>query len=176
MLATALLFSLSSIEPSHFAGALTADVADLPVEQLTREQLQSEYQRLEKARPSIGNPIALASVGGGLAIVAAVVLWADFIVYLNTAFGTSTLALAGYVLLVFGAALAVGGGVLFAVGLVKLFQRMGARRAFQQRMDDINARLESLDRANPPPQPELPPVVPGANFFAVPPSYVLATF
>jgi hypothetical protein len=176
MLATALALSLSSIEPSHFAGALVEELADVPVEQLNREQLQGEYQRLDKAKPAIGNPIALAAVGGALIVVAGVVLWADFVVYVGTAFSTSTLALAGYILLVFGAALAVGGGVLLAVGLVKLYQRFGARRAVQQRMDDINARLESLDRANPPPQPELAPVVPATNFFAVPPSYVLARF
>ena len=198
---------MAHLEPAHFAGALrfdepvrlqqaaayfeesgglglaAQDLSELPVEQLSREQLQAEYTRLEKARPSLGSPIALTAIGGGLLIAALVVLYIDAVLYFVSGFGTAAFQLAGYILLIFAAALAVTGGVLLAVGLVKLFQRLGQRRAVQQREDDINSRLESLDGAAPPAAvpppgnaPPPPPPPPGAGFFDVRPTYVLASF
>src|SRR5207302_9638180 len=82
------------------AEAPAADLAELPVEQLTREQLQLEYTRLDKARPSLGSPIALTAVGGGLIIAALVVLYLDAVLYLVTSFGTASFALAGYLFIV----------------------------------------------------------------------------
>src|SRR3954454_10742262 len=80
-------------EPKHFRGALLEDAVfyaqdngpggpgDRPVEQMTREELQAEYQRLDQERPSIGGPIALTAVGGGLLIIGLGVLLEDFGLY-----------------------------------------------------------------------------------------------
>ncbi len=184
---------LTAAPASHFEGALLSEVPrftvhlaegaptgmETPVEQLTREQLQAEYTRLAQEKPGIGAPIALTSVGGGLLILSLPLLYVALIGILSG--GNSTLVLGGYIFLVFGSAIAVTGGVLLAVGLVKLFQRIGERRAYTQRMEDINARLESLDRTGSPPPPpppaELPPPTPpGAGFIDVRPDIVLATF
>jgi hypothetical protein len=181
---------LAAAPASHFEGALLSDVprftarlaegqltgTETPVEQLTREQLQAEYTRLAQEKPGLGAPIALTSVGGGLLILSAPLLWVALIGIIGG--GNSSIVLGGYILLIFGSAIAVTGGVLLAVGLVKLFQRIGERRAYTQRMEDINARLESLDRTGAPPPPaELPPPTPpGAGFIDVRPDLVVATF
>lgn len=187
-------------EPAHFKGALLngdtpvrltnaavyfqeGGPVETPIEQLTREQLQAEYQRLEAERPGLGGAIALTAVGGGLLVIGFVVLVYDALFYLYIGGGSSVITLAAYVFLVFSAAMIITGGVLLTVGLVKLFQRISERRAYSQRIDDINARLESLDRTGAPPAPPPPnlppppPPPPGAQlFFDVQPTAVLATF
>ncbi len=184
--------------PEHFRGVLSSDTpvrlqraavyfqedgpgfAEVPVEQLSREQLQIEYQRLDREKPGIGGPIALTSVGGGL-LFFGVVFFAYAVAGYLFVGAMTELVIVAYVLLAFSAALGITGAVLLTVGLVKLFTRIGQRRAYSQRMDDINARLESLDRsgAPPPPPPDVmppPPPPPGAGFFDVRPQLVLATF
>ena len=153
--------------------------AETPVEQMTREQLQAEYQRLEREQPSLGGPIALTAVGGALCILSLPFLYSALV-----AFGASSTAVvtAGFVFLAFAAALGITGAVLLPIGLVRMFRAIGERRTASQRMDDINARLESLDQtgAPPPPPPPTdippPPPPPGAGFFDVKPQYVVATF
>jgi len=192
--------ALARVVPEHFAGALTSDTpvrlqraavyfqeggpgfADVPVEQLSREQLQLEYQRLDREKPSIGGPIALTAVGGGLLFFGIIFFIYAVAGYLYAGFA-SELVVVAYVLLAFSAALSITGAVLLTVGLVKMFTRIGQRRAYSQRMDDINARLESLDRSGSPPPPPPPadslpppPPPPGAGFFDVKPNLVLATF
>ena len=190
--------AIASTHAEHFQGALLSSETPLrlqhaavyfqeggpsafnvPVEQMTREQLQIEYQRLDVEKPGLGGPIALLAVGGGLLFVCIPFLYLAVLAFAEG--GTSVLLL-GYIFLVFGAALAITGGVLLTVGLVKLFQRIGERRAYAQRMEDINARLESLDRTGAPPPPPPPssmppPPPPGAELFHdVEPGLVLATF
>ncbi|MBL8955685.1 MAG: hypothetical protein JNK82_33230 [Myxococcaceae bacterium] len=182
--------AFAHITPQHFRGALLGSTGvyfqadgpglETPVEQLTREQLQNEYQRLDREKPGIGGPIALLSVGGGLLIFSFAFFAVAVAGYLYSG-ASSVIAVTAYVLLAFSAALGITGAVLLTVGLVKLFTRIGQRRAYSQRMDDINARLDSLDRsgAPPPPPPDaapLPPPPPGAGFFDVKPSLVVATF
>ena len=185
--------ALAHTEPAHFHGALLSDAAfysqegeagipETPVEQMTRAQLQNEYQRLEGERPSIGGPIALTSVGGGLLLVGLGVGVEGILAFLYFGDSTAAYAAVGYMLLGLSAVMMITGAVLLTVGLVKLFTRIGARRAYTQRMDDINARLESYDRDDaplaPPPPDELPPppLPPGAWLFDVQPSHVVATF
>ena len=190
--------AFAGTEAAHFRGALLqADTplrlqraavyfqegppgAELPVEQMTREQLQLEYTRLDHEKPGLGGSIAITAVGGALLVASIPFLYIAVFGLLNGV--SSGYILAAYIFLVFGAALAITGGVLLAVGLVKLFQRIGERRAYTQRMEDINARLESLDRTGSPPPPPLPPTElppptpPGAGFIDVRPDLVLATF
>lgn len=159
---SALLLSAPAL--AHRSLLLTAE--DAPVEPMTRGQLELEVQRLEATKPSLGAPIALTAVGGGLLLGGGGVALgglADLIIL-----GTrGTYALVGYIFLGFGAALAVTGGVLLAVGLVKLFHRLGERGVISQRIDEVNARLEALERQSPPPD---------AGFFRLQPDVVLATF
>lgn len=201
-LSAALLLSApatASTHAAHFEGALLKSETPLrlqraavyfqeggpgafgvPVEQMTREQLQIEYQRLDVEKPGLGGPIALLAVGGGLLFVCLPFLYLAVVAFAEG--GATSVILLGYIFLVFGAALAITGGVLLTVGLVKLFQRIGERRAYAQRMEDINARLESLDRTGAPPPPPPPssmppPPPPGAELFHdVEPGLVLATF
>ncbi len=178
-------------QPAHFSGALSDDAprvrnaavyfddngpGEVPLDQLSREQLQAEYRRLEQERPGIGLGIGLAAGGGGAA-------------FLGFLIDVSVLGTYGYTAaLIVGTALLIAGGVCITIGLIILFRNIAARRGYGTRMDDINARLDSMDRGAPmnnnlpppgydaPPPPPPPPPPPGAMFYNVQPTYALATF
>ncbi|MBK7861880.1 MAG: hypothetical protein IPJ65_25345 [Archangiaceae bacterium] len=189
--------ALAHTEPTHFGGALRSDGPvrlqraavffqagepgfDVPVESMNRVQLQAEYDRLDRERPGLGGPIALSAVGGGLVLV-------SFLFALEglAAFGYYDAAAMGYALLGLATVAVIVGAVLLTVGLVKLFTRLGPRKEYGQRMDDVRARIDTLDQGGaqqpppPPPPDDLPPPAPpppGAQRFDLPPGYLVATF
>jgi hypothetical protein len=188
-------------DPAHFTGVLTNDAprvhqasvyfdadgpGDTPVEQMTREQLQAEYRRLDNNRPSLVLGIVLTAAGGG-ALLGGIVLGAYgiFVGYLFTGVDSIVQTLGWVIAIVAGAAF-VAGCILLPIGLVKLFHGLSLRRAYGARMDDVNARLEQLDRGGypppapgndlTPPPPPPPPPPPGALWQGPQPSMVLASF
>jgi hypothetical protein len=187
--------AFAGTEPGHFRGALVSGEApqlrrvslednQMPVEQMSHRQLQLEYQRLDNERPSLGGAIAMTAVGGGLLLFGGAFLLDALGTFLYFGGSTVIYAAAAYILLVFGAALAITGVILLPIGLVKLFGRVAERRVYSQRMDDISARMETLDRSGgpdmpPPPPTDLPPAPPpppGAWQFGASPTQVVATF
>ncbi len=182
MLATAALLCLGSIDPSHFAGALTEeqDLAEVPVSQLTRDQLLVERARLEPARTGFIAPIVLTAVGGVLVIGgAAFTVVGIFYIYLPSLFGFATgmtmsiFTAVGAVLAVIGGAALIAGGILLTIGLVKLFPALARRREASDRLEEVNKRLQQLEA----PPENTAPMNPGDVRREGPvPSLVLATF
>jgi hypothetical protein len=150
----------------HVEGTLTAGAArrisvdvspELGVTELTREQLRAAYFEADAKRPPLGAPIALTATGGWLLLEAVgcliygglLELWITVPPLPGTGFASGTVVTAGYALLAVGVALAVAGGVMLPVGLVRLLSVIDARRPYSQRMDEIDARLDDLDRPGP---------------------------
>jgi hypothetical protein len=180
--------ALGAVNARRFVGALIHPTAvflqasspsgsETPVEQMTREQLQAELADLGAEKPSLGGPIALTAVGGVLTLGA----WACIGLGLTLVVGSaSEFATAwGFVIAGVGVVAGIVGAVLLIVGLVKLFTRLGERRTYQQRIDDVKARLEAIDReapAPPPPPSSFPDAPPGAGFQRLTPGLVVARF
>lgn len=183
MLSLVALCLTGHIDPTHFAGALTeepADLSNVPVAELTPEQLVSEHKRLDKYRTEFILPVVLSAVGAVLVIGgAAFEVLGVFYVYLPTLVGGSMSGLmaftvAGYVLLALGGAALIAGGVLLTIGLIKLFPALSRRRDAMERREEIQKRL---DAADPEKQPQPPPMNPGDVRYEGPlPSMLLATF
>src|SRR5262249_11344432 len=128
--------ALARTEPAHFEGALTGDgprvhlasvysdddgPGETPVEQMTREQLQTGYRRLESERPGLGLGIGLTAAGGGCLIVGIIFgAYGGFVGYLFTGVDSTVQAVAWGVLAVAGV-LFVAGCIMLPIGLVKLF-------------------------------------------------------
>jgi hypothetical protein len=199
--------AFAHVESTHFSGALGAQgvqkaaaylqadgPSESPVEQMTREQLQGEYRRLDSERPGLGIGIGLTAAGGGCLVIGGVYgLYAFWLSYLFNGVDSTVVSI-GIGATVFCVALVVAGAIMLPIGIYKLVKSLRARRAYGERMDDINARLEQMDRggypqqpgyppegqpgeANPPPPPlPPPPPPPGAMFRNVQPSVVLASF
>jgi hypothetical protein len=199
--------AFAHVESEHFSGALREQPrvhpaavyfqadgpTETPVEQMTREQLQGEYRRLDSERPGLGLGIGLSAAGGGCLIFGAVYgLYAFWLSYLFTGVDSTVVSIGIGTAIVCGVLL-VAGGVMLTIGLIKLFGTLKKRRAYGERMDDINSRLEQMDRgggypaqpgeapppgndATPMPPPPPPPPPPGAMFQNVQPSMVLASF
>ena len=181
MLALVALCLTGHIDPTHFAGTLTGeppDLSEVPVSQLTEEQLRSEQKRLEPYKTGFIAPVVLTAVGGGLIIVGAVFMVVGIVyAYLPSILGGMGLngfAIAGYIIMGVSGAMLIAGGVLLAIGLVKLFPALARRRDAAERREEIQRRLDALDPSKAPPPP---PMNPGDVRREGPlPSLVLATF
>ena len=183
MLALVALCLTGHIDPTHFAGALTeepADLSDIPVAQLTPEQLVSEHKRLDKYRTEFVLPTVLSGVGAVLVVLGGVFeVLGIFYVFLPSLVGGSMTGLAaftvaGYVLIALGATALIAGGILLTIGLIKLFPALSRRRDAMERRDEIQKRLDASD---PEKQPQAPPMNPGDVRYDGPlPSMLLATF
>jgi hypothetical protein len=194
MIATALLLSLAAT-PSAAAlsgsaslrGALVrvdAVVADdtqpqVPLDQMTREQLRAEYRRLDESRPSLGGQIAAVVLGGVTIASGVIVLYGSFIVAL---FGTAPITA-----IVIGCGLILGGAAVLTVGIIMLKAVIAERRPYGEAMQEIQERLDNKYEENHPPEqrapppydpvvPPPPPPPPAAGFQDLKPSLVLATF
>ncbi len=186
MTVTLLAFSLlATIDTSHYAGALTDEAPDLsnvPVSHLTHEQLLAEQARLEPTRTAFIAPVVLTSVGGAALIIGGVVAVAGVVIFLaahNAAASTaaSVFAVVGIVMGGVGVVAAIAGGVLLTIGLVRLFPALALRRENAERRDEIQKRLEQLERRDTAPPPAQQPPSPGDAAWRGPDARVLvATF
>src|SRR5581483_5317477 len=93
-----------------------------PLEKL---RLEKEYARLEQSRPSFLGSIFATSMGG------VVIFWGAYIAI------AGTLLSGGLVWAIGGAVVALAGGALTSVGVLRLVDTVRARR-------DINAQMETL--------------------------------
>lgn len=156
--------------------------AELPLSQMTREQLRAEQRRLEENRPGIGGQITAVALGGVCIFAGVVTLWGSLLIGLG-----GTVPIAGVVI---GLGLVFGGGGLLVFGLVMLRMAINERRPFNEAMDEIQQRLEGRweeeqnpqQRPPPPPYdpraplPPPPPPPPAAGFDSVPARLLVATF
>ena len=145
-----------------------------PIENMSRESLLLERNRLEDQRPGIGGPLALIITGGVLTLTGLLVA-VDFVGYLAAG-------------VIAGVVIALIGGALLTVGLVLLFTRMPARRDYGERLDAVNRRLDMMDHGAqpnmdpyypPPPPPGMappPPPPPDASWNAPDTSILVASF
>jgi hypothetical protein len=153
---------------------------EIPLSQMTHQQLRAEYQRLDETRPGLGGQITMVALGGVAIAAGFVVLWGTFLISASSFFASVPL-----IPLLVGVGLIAGGGVILAIGIVMLKLAIAERRPYGEAMDEIRARLDgTYEGQNPPPPPEQPvappppppPLPPQAGLDAVRPSLVLATF
>lgn len=180
MIATVALCLLGHIDPSHFAGALSDEEgpATTPVEQMTREQLEAELNRLDKYRTEFIGPVVMTGSGGVVAIIGAVflVLGVFYVALAGGLGGSAGLAIAGYVLMAIGGAFFIAGGIVLSIGLAKLFPALSRRRDAMERRQELQRQLDLTEPLRP--QPELPNRPPAdTHWLGVPrPPLVLAEF
>jgi hypothetical protein len=167
------------VTPVQYGGETQSEV---PLSQMTREQLKAEYKRLDEEKPGLGGQITMIALGGATLGIGAVTLWISFLIGIGL---SSTVPL---VPLLVGAGLVLGGGALLTVGIIMLRMARAEREPFHQAQEEIQRRLDGSyespgqpppmqpDRYDPVPPPPPPPPPPGAGFPAVRPSLVLATF
>lgn len=152
---------------------------EMPLSQMTREQLRAEQRRLEDNRPGIGAQITMIALGGATIFGGVIAFYASLILALSRA--------SVIVPVVIGTGLVLGGGALLVIGIIMLRMALNERRPFNEEMDEIQQRLDGNyeEPGRPPaiPQREYEPVVPpppppppAAGFTNVRPSLVLATF
>ncbi len=149
---------------------------DVPISQMTREQLRLEYKRLEDSRPPLGGAILAISLGGAAIAIGGVTAWISLIIALG-----SRLPLLPFLV---GVGLALGGGAVLVIGIIMLRAGLAERKPFNDEMDEIRARLDgtweapapSYPEPVAPPPPPPPPRPPPSADFGVRPSLVLATF
>lgn len=185
MLATLALCLVTHLEPSHFAGALTdegvKDLSQVPVSELTKEQLNSEYERLAKYRTEFIGPTVMAGAGALVLVIGGVVGLAGIVYsFLPSVIGSAgttlgALSAVGFVLIGLGAVAIVVGGIFLAIGLVKLFPALARRSDAMQRRSEIEKRLEGFDASGNPLPPPVPPGVDTKREGPLP-SLRLATF
>jgi hypothetical protein len=154
----------------------------LVLEQMSRQQLRTEYHRLEDERPGVGLPIALVASGGVLIFGGGITMLYSLILSIALHIPAAVFIVAGVI--------AVAGGGLLALGIVNLLRTIGERRQYGEQMDDIQQQIDRLDgKAVPPPDngdapvpppPPMfdpqPPPPPGALLGGPHPSLVLARF
>ncbi len=163
MLTVVALALVAHVDASHFAGALTepANLSEVPVAELTPEQLLTEQRRLEPYRTSFVGPTVMTAVGGVVVIFAAAFGVAGTVMAVIPALTTtsaalSTLQIVGYVFMGVSGAALIAGGIVLAVGLTKLFPTLARRREAMERRDEIQRRLDAMDPGKAPrPTPEL---------------------
>lgn len=128
-------------------------VSDRPVETMTLRELKAEYQLLDEKRPSIGGPISMIATGAGLLLYGTLM----FLVASAAPGGVGALfsfgSLAGYL---FTGMLLTGAGLLLP-GIWTVKNRLPDRAAMGERMDDIQARINELDRSGRYPEEDEPP-------------------
>jgi hypothetical protein len=179
--------AFAATDASHFRGVLTGEPqphlqlasfdgpAETPVTRMTREQLEDESYRLNSDRPSFGGPIGLMAAGGG-----GMVAGLTFAILEGGPYGSAFMV-------GFGALLCVAGGVLITIGVIKLILNIVRRGAYDARLAEIHAQLDSMEHGAPPPpaptgvdQMPLPPPPPlppsGASLGGPQPAMVLASF
>ncbi len=126
-----------------------------PIEQMTREQLQREYDRLDSERPSLGGSIGLLAGGAAAAIVGLIVIdVGSAAAVLSTSGSTATSFSMGTFapFLVAGLLLIAAGATLAIIGGIKLAHTIRERRRYSVQQDAIRERLEG-NPANPYPAP-----------------------
>ncbi|MBK7864412.1 MAG: hypothetical protein IPJ65_38580 [Archangiaceae bacterium] len=197
MFAPIALCLLGHLDPSHFAGALTeapqpapdssafADgggPSDADVTQLSRPQLQAEFERLAKYRTEFIGPTVMGGAGLVVGLVGGVMGLGGvtFLIASSEAHRQGDTQ-RGNVLSYLGFGFAVVGGVAFTagvvflvIGLVRLFPALERRRLAVERRNEIEKRLQQLapePLPNPPAQPTAPPM-PGDAWRAVPQTLV----
>jgi hypothetical protein len=145
-----------------------------PLEQMTREQLQREWDRLDSERPGLGGAIGLLAGGAVIAFVGLYVcIYGAAFAFVSTQTSTSGISPAvGTILLVIGVVLIAGGIALAVVGGLKLKNTLHDRSRIGEQMNRIQDRLNSNpgqpyypqqpppgDQNTPPPPPPPPPSV-----------------
>jgi len=158
---------------------------DVPLSQMTREQLRVEYKRLDEGRPPITGAV-LGIVMGGVALgIGAVTAWISALIAI-----ASRLPMLPFLV---GIGLAAGGAVVLTFGIIMLRAAIAERKPFNEQMDEIKGRLDGTWEAPTPsypepyyppsaypppvaPPPPPPPRPPPSADFGVRPSLVLATF
>jgi hypothetical protein len=120
---------------------------DRPLTSMSRAQLQREYARVEEARPGVGGPVAMMSIGGGLMLVSA---YFFFITATSSFGGLSSVFSNGNVAGYLFVAVMMAGAALLVPGIWMLGSRREERAQLGDRLDQINARMEELDRADSP--------------------------
>jgi hypothetical protein len=184
LLLLATLASTPSATSLAEAGALRGALVEvqvtapdpLPYSQMSRAQLKAEYRVLDDGRPPIAGAIT-AIVFGGVAMAAgALTMWFTFILSAGSLFRTVPLTP-----LLIGAGLLLGGVGVLVIGIVMLRASLAERKPFNERMDEIQSRLDGTWEGPPPdpyqPVPPPPPPPPRADLFeSVRPSLVVATF
>ncbi|MBL8951855.1 MAG: hypothetical protein JNK82_13820 [Myxococcaceae bacterium] len=162
--ALALTLCLNGIDASHFAGALSdeplAELGDVPVANLTPEQMKVEMIRLEPYRTKFIGPTVMSGVGAVLIIVGAVFGVAGVLAAIVPRLATTMMStaltavqVAGYVFIGLGGVALITGGILLAVGLTRLFPALERRREAMERREEIQKRLDAMDpQKNPLPE------------------------
>jgi hypothetical protein len=117
-------------------------VSDRPVQFMSRRELKVELAKLEDARPGIGGPIAMVSVGAGLFVYSLISLVgvASSFGGLGGAFRSANPI--GYVYVT----MMVAGAGLLLPGIWLWWTRREDRQVMGDRMDEITAQLDKLDR------------------------------
>lgn len=137
-----------------------------PIEQMTREQLQQEWDRLDSNRPGLGGGIGLAAGGVAVAIVGFYVAYAGLAAAIVSS-GTTNSGISpavGAVLIVIGLVLLAGGITLGIIGGLKIRSTLRERSRIGEQMNRIQDRLNSN-----PGQPYYPPPPPGDQNSPPPP-------
>jgi hypothetical protein len=139
-----------------------------PIEGMTREQLQREWDRLDSSRPGLGGAIGLLAGGVAVAVVGFYIAYIGLLAAIisSTSTGTSVGISpgVGMVLLVVGLVVLAGGIALAVVGGLKLRSTLHDRSRYGEQMNLIQDRLN----ANPG-QPYYPPPPPGDQNVPPPP-------
>jgi hypothetical protein len=146
----------------------------IPVERMSRTELNAELERLERERPGLGGPIALMAIGGALTFPA---------VYLLVGAISGAGGWANVILGLAGVILSAAAVTMVVIGIVLLVKRIPPRNQMAQRMDDLKARLDTLNKSDAPSPPSYdelppppPPPPPAAGILHVDPQWVVATF
>jgi hypothetical protein len=137
-----------------------------PIEQMTREQLQREWDRLDSNRPGLGGAIGLLAGGAAVAIIGFYVAYAGVAAAVISS-GTTSSGISptvGAVLIVIGLVMLAGGIALAVVGGLKLRSTLHERSHIGEQMNRIQDRLNSN-----PSQPYYPPPPPGDQNSPPPP-------
>jgi len=138
-----------------------------PIEGMTREQLQREWDRLDSDRPSLGGAIGLTVAGVAVAAVGFVLA----IYGLGFAFISSSSASMGAISPAVGATLLIIGAILIAagvaVGVVGGLRLKGVLRDRSRYGEQMNRIRDLLD--NNPGQPYYPPQPPPGDQNSPPP-------
>ncbi|MGQ0507053.1 MAG: hypothetical protein ACT4TC_17235 [Myxococcaceae bacterium] len=173
---------LDEAPPLHRAATLApglrlaqADISQLPVGSMTREQLRAEYSALDAARPGLGGKIAMLAVGGVLAIVGLYPFFFGLVTLSASGVsGTSaaTVNIVGAILLGVGVVLIVTGVILAIVGGIRLVAAIRERSRYGARMDEVQRQIDTLDAGG----GAAPPPAPTNVFFPVQPRTIIARF
>jgi hypothetical protein len=117
-------------------------VSDRPVETMTLRELKAEYALLDEKRPNIGGPISMIATGGGLVVNGSLSLLLAAAGFGGVGALFSGGSIAGYI---FATMLVTGAGLLVG-GIWTLKNRLPDRAVMSARMDEVQTRIDELDR------------------------------